>query len=161
SAEQLRLMLQALLAERFKLAVHTETRSEDVYAIRLARSDGRLGPNLHPAETDCRTLAIAAASSPTPLPPGKHPCGTVGTNLPPCDVRVVTLAQLFLFRVELGRPIIDRTGLAGPFDFDLNWTPRGMADPSFDRSRFPNIDFSGPDIFTAMQEQLGLKFVAE
>jgi uncharacterized protein (TIGR03435 family) len=149
-------MLQALLAERFKLAVHTEVRQADVYALRLARADGKLGPNLHPAAADCRAL-IAADKNPT----GKHPCGTVGTNAPPWHVRGVQINQLLVLRIDLGRPIVDKTGLTGPFDFDLNWTPRWALDPSFNRSRFPEIDLAGPDIFTAVQEQLGLKFVSE
>lgn len=95
STEQLRLMLQGLLAERFKLAFHTEVRQADVYALRLATADRKLGPNIHPVAVDCRALIIAAAATnPTP---GKSPC----------------------------------------------------------------IDPAGPDIFTAVQEQLGLKFVAE
>ncbi len=157
STDQLRLMLQALLAERFKLAVHTETRQTDVYALRLARPDGRLGPNLRPAAADCRAL-MAADKSPTP---GKSPCGTVGTNLPPWHLRGVSIAMLQVLRLDLGRPMVDKTGLTGSFDFDLNWTPRWALDQSFDRSRFPGIDPAGPDIFAAVQEQLGLKFVSE
>jgi len=157
SVDQLRLMLQALLADRFKLAVHMESRPADVYALRLARADGRLGPNLRRAAADCRAL-VAAETNPTP---GKHPCGTVGTNLPPWSMRGVPLTQLQIFRIELGRPIVDKTGLTGAFDLDLNWTPRWAFEPSFDRGRFPNIDPGGPDLFTAVQDQLGLKLVSE
>jgi len=132
-------------------------READVYALRLARADGKLGPNLHPAAADCRAL-IAADKNPTP---GKHPCGTVGTNAPPWHVRGVQINQLLVLRIDLGRPIVDKTGLTGPFDFDLNWTPRWALDPSFNRSRFPEFDLAGPDIFTGVQEQLGLKFVSE
>src|SRR5262249_3870723 len=138
-------------------AVHTEIRSKDVYALRPARADGRLGPNLHPAAADCRSLVEA---NPKPSP-GTHPCGTVGTNLPPWHVRGVRLNQLTILNFELGRPIIDKTGLTGAFDFDLNWTPRWALDPSVDRTRFAGVDFSGPDIFTAAQEQLGLNLVPE
>ena len=87
--------------------------------------------------------------------------GTIGTNRPPWHVRGVPITQLVVFRSDLGRPITDKTGLTGPFDFDLNWTPRWALAPAFDRSRFPEIDTAGPDLFTAVQEQLGLKFVAE
>ena len=158
SVEQLRIMLQALLADRFKLAVHIEPRPTDVYALRLARADGKLGPHLHPAATDCRALIAAAVNNPTP---GRHPCGTVGTNLPPWQLRGVPITQLLILRVELGRTLVDKTGLTGSFDLDLSWTPRWALDRSFDRSRFPNIDPAGPDIFTAVQEQLGLKLVSE
>jgi len=160
SVDQLRIMLQTLLADRFKLAVHVEPRPTDVYAIRLARADGKLGPNLHPASTDCRALIAAAAADKAPTP-GKHPCGTVTTNFPPWQMRGVLITQLTVLRIELGRPIVDRTGLSGSFDLDLNWTPRWAFEQSFDRNRFPNIDPAGPDIFTAVQEQLGLKLVSE
>jgi uncharacterized protein (TIGR03435 family) len=157
SVDQLRLMLQALLADRFKLAVHKESRPAEVYALRLARADGRLGPNLRPAVADCRAL-VAAETNPAPA---KHPCGTVGTDLPPWHVRGVPIAQLSIFRGQLGRPIVDKTGLTGSFDIDFNWVPPWALNSSFDRSRFPQIDPTGPDIFTAMQEQLGLRLVAE
>ncbi len=157
STDQLRLMLQTLLEERFKLAVHTEMRQADVYALRLARADGRLGPNLHPAAADCRAL-IAADKNPVP---GRHPCGTVGTNRPPWHVRGVPITQLLVLQIDLGRPIVDQTGLTGFFDFDLDWTPRGAFEPSLDRSRFPDIDLTAPDLITAVQQQLGLKFVSE
>jgi len=126
--------------------------------VRLARADGKLGPNIHPADVDCRSLVAAAAGAP---PLGGHPCGTVSTNAPPWHVRGVPLTQLVILRIELGRPIVDKTGLIGNFDFDLKWTPRWALDPSFDRARLPNVDVNGPDIFTAIQEQLGLKLVAE
>ena len=71
------------------------------------------------------------------------------------------ITQLLILRVELGRTLVDKTGLTGSFDLDLSWTPRWALDRSFDRSRFPNIDPAGPDIFTAVQEQLGLKLVSE
>jgi uncharacterized protein (TIGR03435 family) len=158
TVEQLRLMLRSLLADRFKLALRTETRTVDAYALRVASADGKLGPNIRPAAADCQTLASAAAANQRP---GVHPCGTIGTNIPPWRVRGVTLTQLMLFRIELGRPIVDRTGLVGPFDFELTWTPRWAQTGSFDRDRFPDIDPAGPDIFTALQEQLGLKLVAE
>jgi len=157
TVEQLRLMLRGLLADRFKLAVHSETRPKDVYALRLARADGRLGPNLHPAAADCRSL-VEANSKPSP---GTHPCGTVGTDRPPWHVLGVRISQLTILNLDAGRPIVDKTGLTGAFDFDLNWTPRWALDPSFDRARLPGVDFDGPDIFTAVQEQLGLKLVSE
>lgn len=159
SVDQLRIMLQTLLADRFKLAVHVEPRPTDVYALRLVRADGTLGPNLRPAATDCRAL-IAAAADKAPAP-GTHPCGTVTTNLPPWQMRGVPITRLTSLRIELGRPIVDKTGLSGSFDLDLNWTPRWALEQSFDRGRFPNIDPAGPDIFTAVREQLGLKLVSE
>ena len=159
TVEQLRFMLRRLLADRFRLAMHAETRTLDAYVLRVARADGQLGPNLRPAAVDCRTLISAAAANPAAS--GVHPCGTITTNLPPWRARGVTVAQFSLLRTEVGRPIVDKTGLVGPFDFELTWTPRWAQTASFDRSRFPDIDPAGPDIFTALQEQLGLKLLAE
>jgi uncharacterized protein (TIGR03435 family) len=159
SVDQLRLMLQALLTERFKLAVHIESRPADVFALRLARADGRLGPGLRPAAVDCRALIAAAAEADPSLT--KSPCGTIGTNLPPWHIRGVPITLLSVFRIELGRPVVDKTGLTGSFDIDLDWTPAWVVSASFDRSRFPDIDPSGPDLGTAVKEQLGLKLVSE
>lgn len=159
SVDQLRLMLRTLLADRFKLAVHIESRPTDVYALRLARADGRLGSGLRPAAVDCRALVAAAAQ--TDPKPNKHPCGTVGTDLPPWHVRGVPIGQLTIFRAQLGRPIVDKTGLTGAFDIDFNWAPPWALTGAFDRSRFPTVDPTAPDLFTAMQEQLGLKLVSE
>jgi uncharacterized protein (TIGR03435 family) len=159
SVDLLRLMLRTLLADRFKLAIHIESRPTDVYALRLARADGRLGSGLRPAAVDCRALIAAAAqTNPTPK---EHPCGTVGTDLPPWHVRGVPIGQLAAFRGQLGRPIVDKTGLTGPFDIDFNWAPPWVLTGAFDRSRFPTVDPTAPDLFTAMQEQLGLKLVSE
>jgi uncharacterized protein (TIGR03435 family) len=135
SVDQLRLMLQALLADRFKLVIHVEERQADVYALRLARADGKLGPNLHPATEDCRTL-LANVTDPAAR---KGACGTIGTAFPPWHLKGVASTQLLIFRLELGRPIIDKTDLAGPFDFDLNWTPRWALAPGFDAVAFPRL----------------------
>jgi uncharacterized protein (TIGR03435 family) len=123
----------------------------------VARANGTLGPNLHQPVLDCRALA-AADQNPAS---GKHPCGTVGTNLPPWHLLGAMMNQLTILTFEVGRPIVDKTGLTGAFDFDLNRTPRWALDPSFDRTRLPGVDFAGPDIFTPVQEQLGLKLVLE
>lgn len=155
---ELRVMLQTLLADRFHLAVHTESRQQDVYALRVAKADGTLGPNLHHAAADCATLLAATHT----VDERRTACGTIGTSAPPWHLLgIPSLAQFQIFRSELGRPVVDKTGLTGPFDLDLTWTPLWFADSNVDRSRFPAIDPDGPNIFTAVQEQLGLKLVAE
>jgi len=58
---------------------------------------------------------------------------------------------------EAGRRVVDKTELSGNFDWDLAFTPQPFHERSFDRDRFPSIDPSGPSVFTAVQEQLGLK----
>src|SRR6185503_18225879 len=81
SPAQLTLMLRTLLADRFKLAAHTEMRDDSIYALVMARSDGRLGPNLHPAAADCATLRAAAPAGGA-QPNGSSPCGNLG-GIPP------------------------------------------------------------------------------
>ena len=60
-----------------------------------------------------------------------------------------------------GRIVIDRTGLTGAYDWDLKWTPQRCLQSTCDRDRFPTIEPDGPSIFTALQEQLGLKLVSD
>jgi uncharacterized protein (TIGR03435 family) len=155
SREQLQLMLRTLLADRFKLVVHTETRVEPVYALVLARRDGSLGPGLHSATTDCATLRAAAAAT-GPLR-GAGPCGLGGLpgNM---HVRGLGIEQLAgMLQRDAGRRVVNKTGLTGNFDWDLAWTPQAFQQTPFDRERFPSIDPDGPSIFTAIEEQLGLK----
>jgi uncharacterized protein (TIGR03435 family) len=148
-------MLRALLADRFKLVVHTETKSESIWALVLARRDGKLGPNLRPASVDCAALRANAQ------PGERSPCGDLGSMAGVTgkmsargmglDVLVRALSR------EAGRQVVDRTELSGNFDWDLAFTPQPFLERSFDRDRFPPIDPSGPSVFTAVQEQLGLK----
>jgi uncharacterized protein (TIGR03435 family) len=159
SREQLHLMLRTLLADRFKLVVHTETRVEPVYALVLAKRDGSLGPNLHPAAADCATLRTAALAT-GPLR-GAGPCGLGGLpgNM---HIRGIGIDQLALMLPrDAGRRVVNKTGLTGDFDWDLTWTPEAFRQAPFDRERFPTIDPDGPSIFTALQKQLGLKLEPE
>jgi uncharacterized protein (TIGR03435 family) len=63
--------------------------------------------------------------------------------------------------MDAGRQIVDKTGLTGNYDWDLTWTPQAFQHTPFDRERFPSIDPDGPSIFTALEEQLGLKLEAQ
>ena len=157
SREELQLMLRTLLADRFKLATHPESRDEPVFALVFARSDRRLGRNLRPAATDCAALRAAAASS-----GDRDPCGlrTFVNALVTgrMSVRGMGLDQILgLLSRDAGRKVVDKTGLSGAFDCELTWTPQVFLQRSFDRERFSSIDPDGPSIFTAVQEQLGLK----
>ena len=159
SREQLQLMLRTLLADRFKLVVHTETRVEPIYALVLAKRDGSLGPNLHPAAADCATLRTAALAA-GPLK-GSGPCG-LGGLLGNMHIRGIGIDQLALMlQRDAGRRVVNKTGLTGNFDWDLTWTPQEFRQAPFDRERFPSIDPDGPSIFTATEEQLGLKLQPE
>jgi uncharacterized protein (TIGR03435 family) len=161
-----RLMLRALLEDRFGLAVHKETRERPVYALVLARSDGRLGPELRRSTTDCSPEAIRSRQgAPAPGPWQANTCGTsVGPGLILAGSR--TMAQLATAMSSLtntgsslNRIVVDRTGLEGTFDLTLRFTPENVPDfgPAGPPARLPAIDPNGPSIFTAVQEQLGLK----
>jgi uncharacterized protein (TIGR03435 family) len=142
-------MLRALLSERFGLAVHTEIRAAPAYALRLARSDGRLGPQLRKAPIDCAGLAPEAVP---PSKPGERgPCDSeLGGAVLGRGQRIAALTNMLTPFV--GRPVVDRTGLSGPFDFDLTF-PELDAGPGGGGA----ANDLGGGVFTAVQEQLGLK----
>jgi uncharacterized protein (TIGR03435 family) len=134
--KQVRLMLQSLLADRFKLLAHRESRDLQAYVLTVAKNGSKL---------------TAAA---------QHPEGASGVRirgsgrLTGTQATTGQLAQA-LSDIHLNgstildRPVLDLTGLSGTYDFTLEWTPDLAASDSTDRS--------GPSIFTAVQEQLGLK----
>ena len=165
------LMFQSLLEERFKLTVHRETRELPMYALVVARADGKLGPQLNPSTLNCAALNAArrGGAPPEPPKPGAPPiCGIrmgfgelAGTGFP-----LSNLASSLVQVVQ--RSVVDRTGLSGDFDFALKWTPdqlppRPAGMPANERIRIngAEIDPNGPSIFTAVQEQLGLKLDAQ
>jgi uncharacterized protein (TIGR03435 family) len=161
---RLQLMIRALLAERFKLTVHSETKDSQVYALVVARSDGRLGPGLHRSETDCAALMAAArgrGAPPMPPPPGSPmPCG-MRVGIGNMAVGGATLSQMASsLSMFVGRVVLDRTGLTGPFDINLTWTPDQMPQRPPGAPDLP-VDPNGPSIFTALQEQLGLKLESQ
>jgi uncharacterized protein (TIGR03435 family) len=123
------LMLQALLEDRFKLAIHRETKETSGYALVVARG----GPKLKEA---------------TEVRPGDGSISVARGRLTGQKAPLSMLAGQ-LTRV-LGRPVADETGFEGTFDFNLEWTP----------DETPPDVASAPSIFTAIQEQLGLKLEA-
>ena len=157
--------LRTLLADRFKLVVHTEIRQLPIYALVLARSDGRLGPNLtRSSRTDCDAVLAAARGSsggpPPPPPPPGHapPCGgRTGNGTFAMDSATPSQLANYL-SAYLEKRVVDQTGLTGRFNADLTWTPDQMPQrPPGTPDDLPAIDPNGPSIFTAVQEQLGLK----
>jgi uncharacterized protein (TIGR03435 family) len=145
-------LLRDLLETRFSLKSHFATREMPIYALVLARRDGMLGPNLRRVERDCAAIAAGRVAG--------EPCGG---QIHPGQVsaRGVTMTQIVsgLARLMPGveRPVRDRTGLSGSFDMDLTWTPdRPVVGPTPDTPIAP-IDPNSPSLFTALQEQLGLK----
>ena len=156
------LMLRALLADRFKLTVHNESREQSVYALVTARSDKTLGSGIRP-NADCAAVFTAPPSGSPPPSLGsdqRPPCGAARVapgNLSANGMTFVQLAAMLSNFVQ--RTVLNRTGITGFFDIDLNWTPDQMprGDPPPGAPPLPPIDPNGPSIFTAIQEQLGLK----
>jgi len=160
-------MLQTLLAERFKLMAHRETRELPIFALVMARSDGRPGEKLRPSSTDCASVFAerARAGQGGPLVTGDRPmCGMV---VSPWSIRIGggPLSQLTMVLTNMtNRFVVDRTGLTGNYDLDLQWTPQGMriGRPPGDNSPGPAFpapppDANGATLEAAIQEQLGLK----
>lgn len=146
---------RAVLAERFSFRAHRETRERPVFALVRVRQDGALGPRIRRSPTDCAALARDAGASGAPWPPrsgdGRILCGlqTGGTTLTAGGYPMSEF-QSFLTR-QTQRVVIDRTGLTGAWDFDLTFAPPEVAADA-------NRDL--PSLFTALQEQLGLKLDA-
>lgn len=147
-------ILRELLKERFGLEVHREKREQPTYSLVLARSDGKLGPKLTASSFDC--VAYRAMSH-SPEPGSVPQCGA-RVNPSTVSARAVSMAELATFLVPgARRRVVDKTGLAGLYDIELSWTPDGPAAAPDARP-----DDSGPPpIFTAVQEQLGLKLVGD
>jgi uncharacterized protein (TIGR03435 family) len=150
-------MLRALLAERFKLAVHTETRDGPIYALVLSRADKTLGPELHRSDVDCAALLAASARGlPLPQPPpGKMLCG-ITTNIGRISGGAQPLSRLAAqLSQQVQRVVIDRTGLTDVYDFILTYAPDRV--PQAAGADAPAVDPNLPSLFTALQEQLGLR----
>jgi uncharacterized protein (TIGR03435 family) len=144
-------MLRSLLEDRFRLAMHRETREMPMYALVVARIDRRLGPQIRrPANDYCAQRAKEAATAPPP-PMGTGPvCGIRG-NSTELTAGAFSMDGFTRFLTgEAGRVVVDRTGLTGGWDFELKWSPPNTPNPDPDR----------PSIFTALQEQLGLRLEA-
>jgi uncharacterized protein (TIGR03435 family) len=153
------MMLRTLLADRFKMVMHKETKELPIFELVLARQDGRLGPELRPAVVDCAARAAAAKAGTPPASSGPPGPGSCFMNMNPVSVRGGGVTLVMLANILVGpaqRLVIDRTGLTGNWDLEVNYTP--------DPSQVPpgvelpsSIDPNGPSLFTAIEEQLGLK----
>jgi bla regulator protein BlaR1 len=171
--DQMRLMMQSLLTERCKLAVHYETREVPVFALTLVKS-GNTGPKLHPHSEGppCPefTQPAAGSISSDTFPPNCDTDvmrGSNGTRM--IGYRNATtplLATMIYFygamAGEVDRPVVDQTGLHGNFDFTIEYAPGEM--DRFARPRTPSPDARPPDpqgaaFLHAVREQLGLKLV--
>jgi uncharacterized protein (TIGR03435 family) len=139
----LTLMLRALLAERFKLQIHTETREDrPIFALVLARADGKLGPQMVAAEPGSDDPAQRQKRC-EQEEKARGSFNSAGFCFPP--LRVASLVSVLSYAAAVGRKVIDRTNLTGTYTFDLHY------------SADPNPDSGGTPLFTALQEQLGLR----
>ena len=144
---QLLEMLQTLLADRFRLTTHREQRELPVFALERSRRDGAFGPGLH--STACPELATDLSRP--------QPCTNIQTGIGSLTTRGMPFSQFTAYLSPyVNRVIVDRTGLDGRYDIELKWTPepspqgRGAGEP-------PAPDPNAVSIFTALQEQLGLR----
>lgn len=132
--EQHRLMIQALLADRIKLRVRKKIQPARVYALVVAKD----GPKIQPTRDDS--------------PNGPHMLRVTGKN--ELTSRAAPLAQLaMLLRYQLGRVVLNKTGLTGDYDYVLKWDSHTNAENSLDQNGYSD----GPSIFSAIREQLGLQ----
>lgn len=164
--DPLQLALRALLVERFHLRLHTESRETDAYALVMLKP-GTLGPALKRSSSDCKAMAEQARQGTLPRPATSSPGGTFPCNMAGSigvirfDGFDMALAARTLSNFA-GRPVVDRTGLSGNWQFVLTFLAdsRGQAGSADAESRAiaaGSPDPDAPSLFTAVQEQLGLK----
>jgi uncharacterized protein (TIGR03435 family) len=182
-------MMKTLLADRFKLKTHTETRELPIYALILARSDGTLGPDLKPSSADCSNAAADAQKRaeeiakgggaallsmlakgetiPCAIMPAINPSNLAAGFALRGNGQTMTGVTTFLTPIT-GRMVQDKTGLTGLYDFELRFDPQvlmamlpqlGITMPATATANLPGSD--SPALLTALQEQLGLKLDAQ
>jgi uncharacterized protein (TIGR03435 family) len=157
--QQMSEMLRTLLADRFKLAAHHETRDLPIYALVVAPGGSLLKrSSVDQAACDARRAAIQRREPVPPIPPGAPPACGAGRSSPGTIAAVGWSMETFTSALSpfVNRVVVDRTGRIGLFDFELKWTPDTLPRQPPDAPPL-NIDPNGPSIFTALQEQLGLR----
>jgi uncharacterized protein (TIGR03435 family) len=159
SSEQLMLMLRTLLAERFHLRLRHETKELPIYVLTMSRVDAQLGPKLKRSSgSGCvRPPLPGEAPKATPSDPAAPTCGLY-SPLGHWIGRATTIDTLAaqLSMQSLHRVVINRTELTGTFDLDLQWADLAfLFAPQASPNDPPLVD--GPSLFTALEEQLGLK----
>ena len=154
TSSQLQPMMQTLLQQRFALAVHKEQRDRPLYTLVLDRRDRKFGPRLRQSPVDC-AARLASGTPPAPPEDGKvPPCATemrAGRHLIANGITMAQLSNLLSFQTHA--TVVDRTGLTGEYNVDLEWTPDQRVPGAEDTA--PPVD--AISIFTAVREQLGLK----
>jgi uncharacterized protein (TIGR03435 family) len=160
--QQMALMLQSLLAERFMLKVHWQKKELPVYALVVGKDGPKFKPFAPQSETREASLKPAASSA-------AHPGFSMTVNSAGAEVTAIgepidALARMLANQKEAeGRSVIDRTGLNGKYDYTMHWTPQQDAQTpkAADIGISQPAGGDGPSLFTALQEQLGLKVKAD
>ena len=156
---QIRRLLQSLLADRFKLVVHTEPRDVPIYTLTLARADRRLGPKIRPSDAKCAEEARNFFPGAPGFPP---PCGDFRLGARTLTARGMSMQMLArVLGGRAGRAGVDRTGLDGVYDLELEWSSDlGLKQAPLDSAGAAELKVDGVSLFTALQEQLGLRLEA-
>ena len=157
------LALRSMLAERFRLIVRRDVRPMPAYALVHARSDRRLGSQLTRSTIDCAALRAARLKGDTtPLPPAAKGCGTQGRvgSIQMTGSPLTEFTERLSARVQ--RTVLDRTGLDGTWDLSLTYAADSAAitGGALPPGTASAADVNAPSLFTALQEQLGLKLEA-
>ena len=134
-------MLRSLLAERFRLSFHRESKVFSIYVLEQGKGGSRLKPS------------TAAATDQPQLVSTVYPERIL---LPARNATMAGFASV-LQKAIVDRPVVDRTALTGRYDFDLEWAPD---ESQFGGAVSPSTDAAVPPLFTALQQQLGLRLVA-
>ena len=176
--DEMRLMMRSLLTDRFRLRVHTERRTKPAFNLVLV-SAGKIGPQLRRSTDDAECVGLPAGRSVGALPTLRptEPTSKSGLQLP--AIRCGSIGQVSASAPDKGRiggrkvsmeriaefltnpftgvdrPVLDRTGLSGTFDFTLEWSPESVSAGAPDQATAV-----GPNFFEALRSQLGLKLVA-
>jgi uncharacterized protein (TIGR03435 family) len=158
--DQMNLMLQSLLAERFQLVTRRETKEMPAYALVVAKD----GPRFKESnESDPNIIDLAARGMPAR---GRPPVTVIRRGLIHAQEATMTGLAFQLSEI-LGRMVVDNTGLTPKYDLKIVWQPDAKQIANFDAMRVaegmgaPAPDPLGPSLFTALQEQLGLRLESE
>jgi uncharacterized protein (TIGR03435 family) len=180
TAAEYRAMLRSLLVDRFALKTHTETRQVPVQVLTLARTDGRLGPNLKPTSAECAATVAERQRTKTPPPRlGPPPegvdaqraviksprCGAItsvkfageGTSVAAGGTPITLIVDRV--SMETKSPVIDRTALTGLYDFLLEYEPARAAGAL--PANAPTDVTPYAPMPKALQQQLGLRLETE
>jgi uncharacterized protein (TIGR03435 family) len=176
--DTIRLMLRAMLVDRFGFAAHQERRELPIYALTMARPDKRLGARLRPSGPECAPIRPpeGVPMPPPPPPPPGNGAGRIRLIFPTDEplgrrcgamtapgwisARSITMEEFTRRQLSqvVRRPIVDETGLAGQFDLDIFFAPEGQGGALVGPP--PAAVSDVPALFTALQDDLGLKLDA-